>query len=163
MRIIKKKKIKFKHIIITIFITLILIIASIYIYKNYKEKQDIYKDKNLLLGTWIYNEYNGTYTFKDNKTYIQYTNEDKTNNYCKGMYKYSYGATNEKGLTIRQDDNYYYYQLTLNIEECYIMNKQSYDKYTKKIYFAINKNNNKDEILFINAETENFFTIKKFK
>lgn len=132
-------------------------------YSNYQENKDIYKDTNLLLGAWIYNEYNGTYVFKDDDTYIQYTNDDKTNNYCKGKYKYSYGATNNKGLTIRQDDNYYYYELLLNIEECYIMNKLSNDKYTKKIFFGIKKDNNSEEILFINSETENILTLNKIK
>ena len=151
---------KKKYLFIIILI-LIIIIVSIIGFKHYYKNRDIYKDTNLLLGTWIYNEYNGTYVFNDDYTYIQYTNNNKEDNYCKGTYKYTYGATNNNGMTIRQDENFYYYNLSLKVLECVIMKKITTDEYTKKIYFGINKNNNKDEIIFMNAETENLFTLTK--
>lgn len=160
MRKITKRNNK-KKIIIIITITLILIITTIIIYKNYKKNEDIFKDTNLLLGSWIYNEHGGTYIFKDDYTYIQYSNSDTTNNYCKGTYKYSYGSTTKDGLKLRQDENYYYYDLDLKEKECLIMNKLTKDEYTKKMYFAIHKKENKEEILFANVETENIFTLTK--
>ena len=159
MRKITKNKLKKKIIIPIILLTIIP--TCIYIYKNYQINKDIFKDTNLLLGTWKYNEYGGTYIFKDNYTYIQYSNSDTTNNYCKGTYKYTYGATTKEGLKLRQDENYYYYDLSLKESECLIMNKLTKDNYTKKMYFAINKNKNKNEILFANLETENILTLYK--
>ena len=159
MRKINNNKFK-KKIIIPIVIILI-ITFSILLYINYQKNKDIFKDTNLLLGTWKYNEYGGTYIFKEDYTYIQYSNSDKTNNYCKGTYKYSYGATSKESLKLRQDENYYYYDLILKEDECLIMNKLTKDEYTKKMYFAINKDDNLNEILFANIETENIFTLTK--
>lgn len=163
MRRITKYKYK-KKILIFLIIIIIQIPISILVYNNYNKNKDIYKDTNLLLGTWIYNEYNGTYVFNKDYTYIQYSNEDTTNNYCQGTYKYTYGATSNDGVKLRQDDNYYYYDLTLTETKCLITNKLITEKYTKKMYFGIYKNNSKkDEIIFANAETENIFTLTKVK
>lgn len=159
MRKINNNKLKNK-IIIPIVIILIITI-TILVYINYQKNKDIFKDTNLLLGTWKYNEYGGTYIFKEDYTYIQYSNLDTTNNYCKGTYKYSYGATSKEGLKLRQDENYYYYDLILKEKECLIMNKLTKDEYTKKMYFAINKDDNLNEILFANIETKNIFTLTK--
>lgn len=161
MRRIKKHKFTIKKLIIILILTIILIITSIYIYKYIKNNTDKYNNTNLLLGTWLYNEYGGTYVFKDDYTFIQYTNKDTTNNYCTGTYKYKYGATQNKGITIRQDENYYYYTLNLNIKKCIIMGKITLDEYSKKIYFGINKNNNIKEITFVNSDTTNKFILKK--
>lgn len=161
MRKIKKYKFKTKPTIIIILVIITLSILVILIYKQYQQNKDIYDNKNLLLGTWIYNEYEGAYVFNDDYTYIQYTNKDTSNNYCKGTYKYTYGATNNKGLTIRQDENYYYYNLSLKVKECIIMNKKTNDEYTKKMYFGIYKNENFNEIIFANVETENIFKLTK--
>lgn len=161
MRRIRKNKLNIKKLIIILLIIILITLISLFIYNHIKNNTDKYNDTNLLIGSWLYNEYGGTYVFKEDYTYIQYTNEDTSNNYCKGTYKYKYGAHQDKGLSIRQDENYYYYSLTLNVKECLIMNKQTHDEYTKKMYFGINKDNNFNEITFANAETENIFKLTK--
>lgn len=161
MKKIKKSKIEPIPIVITMIILILLLIISLSLYKYFQKNKDIHKDKNLLLGSWIYNEYNGTYVFNEDYTFIQYTNSDTKDNYCTGTYKYTYGIQKDKGITIRHDDNYYYYSLTLNINECLIMKKQVNEKYTKKMYFGISKNNNFNEILLANSETENILKLTK--
>lgn len=138
-------------IIISILSILTIFIHSIKIYNNYQMTIDVFKDENILQGSWIYNEYDGKYTFNNDYTYIQYTNESTKDNYCKGTYKYHYGVTNDKGITIRQDENYYYYTLTLKEEYCLILNKKFYDEYTKIMYLGIKKDNN-NEITMINKD-----------
>lgn len=150
-----------KILIITITISLIMIIFnSLAIIHNIEEKTDVYKDKNVLLGSWLYNEYGGTYVFKEDNTYIQYSDSNTNDNYCIGTYKYTYGATADKGVVIRQDENYYYYDLTLNEEYCLIMNKKINDEYQKNMVFSIDKSNKK-EIIMMNKENENIFTMTK--
>lgn len=144
--------------ICTTFITLNLI----KLYNNYIYNQDIYEDKNLLLGSWIYNEYNGKYIFNDNYTYTQYSNESTDDNYCIGTYEYNYGVTSKSGLFLTQDKNYYYYTLFLKEEYCIIMDKKFNDNFTKTIYFALDKANEEiNEFIFINKDTENMFSLKK--
>ena len=152
-----------KILIITLIISIIMIIInSISIYKDIKIKTDVYKDINILLGSWTYNEYGGKYVFNKDNTYIQYTNSDTTDNYCKGTYKYHYGATNDKNITMRQDKNYYYYTLNLKEEYCLIMNKKFYDEYTKSMVFGIDKLN-ESKITMLNKENNNTFTMTKEK
>lgn len=155
-----------KYIRISI-ITILICISSITVnYLNIKteldKNKDIFSDTNILLGSWIYNEYDGTYVFNDDNTYIQYSNKNTKDNYCKGKYKYSYGGKANDGVIIRQDENYYYYNLELKEDYCIITGKESYDKYEKQMVVAINKFNN-DDVLFINMENENIFNVKKIQ
>lgn len=155
-----------KHIKILI-ITILVCISSITVnYLNIKteldKNKDIFSDTNILLGSWIYNEYDGTYVFNDDNTYIQYSNKNIEDNYCKGKYKYSYGGKANDGVIIKQDENYYYYNLELKKDYCIITGKESYDKYEKQMVVAINKFNN-DDVLFINMENENIFNVKKIQ
>lgn len=155
-----------KHIRILI-ITILICISSITVnYLNIKteldKNKDVFSDTNILLGSWIYNEYDGTYVFNDDNTYIQYSNKNTEDNYCKGNYKYSYGGKANDGVIIRQDENYYYYNLELKEDYCIITGKESYDKYEKQMVVAINKFNN-DDVLFINMENENIFNVKKIQ
>ena len=129
------------------------------IYYDIKEKTDVYKDKNVLLGSWIYNEYGGKYVFNEDNTYIQYSNSSTDDNYCLGTYKYSYGASSD-GVVIRQDENYYYYNLTLKENYCLIMSREIYDEYTKNMVFSIDKNND-NEIIMMNKENQNIFTMTR--
>ena len=150
-------------LILTLSISSILTtINLIKIYNNNKNNQDIYENQNLLLGTWIYNEYNGKYIFSEDYKYTQYSNEETTDNYCIGTYEYNYGASKDYGVLLTQDNNYYYYTLILKEDYCIIMNKEFNDNYTKTIYFALDKTNKEqNELIFINKETENMFTLNK--
>lgn len=154
-------KTKFKISLFSVCISIIIIILNIInIVNDIHNNTDIYKEENLLLGSWNYNEYGGIYTFKEDNTYIQYSNNDKTDNYCIGTYNYQYGAISNEGVVIRQDNNYYYYDLTLNEEKCFIMNEERIDKYTKKMVFSINKEN-KEEVILMNKENNNIFNLIK--
>lgn len=150
-----------KILIITLLISIIMIIINfLVIYNNIEKKIDVYKDQNILLGSWTYNEYGGTYIFKEDYTYIQYSNSSTEDNFCKGTYNYTYGASDNNGIIIRQDDNYYYYTLILKEKNCQIMNKVIYDEYTKNMVFSINKYQ-ENEIIMMNKENENIFTMTK--
>lgn len=140
----------------------ILLILGIIIYKIIIKNTDVYKDTNILVGSWIYNEDGGTYVFNDDMTYFQYTNKDTNDNYCVGTYKYKYGAKNDGSPTIRQDDGYYYYTLTLVEEKCIIMKKEFFDDYEKKMLFGIEKNN-RDNMTIVNIDNNNMFKMKKIK
>ena len=159
--ILSRKHIKI--LIITILICSSSIIVNYLNIKNEIDKnKDVFSNQNILLGSWIYNEYDGTYVFSDDNTYIQYSNKYTDDNYCKGVYKYSYGGKADNGVIIRQDENYYYYNLDLKEDYCIITGKESYDKYEKQLIVAINKFNN-DDVLFINMENENIFNVKKIQ
>lgn len=152
---------KYKYIIVPLVISLIMIIiSSIITIKNIINNTDVYKNENLILGSWNYNEFGGTYNFKDDYTYIQYSNSNKDDNYCTGTYKYHYGATSNDGITIRQDENYYYYDLTLNEDKCIIMGQERIDKYTKNMVFSITKNNI-SEVIMMNKENNSIFNLEK--
>ena len=152
---------KYKYLIIPLLISIIMIIlSSAIIINNYKNNIDIHKNENLILGSWIYNEYCGTYIFNNDYTYVQYSNSNMDDNYCTGTYKYHYGATSNDGITIRQDDNYYYYDLELYEEKCIIMGQEKIDKYTKNMVFSITKNNI-TEVIMMNKENNSIFKLEK--
>lgn len=155
---LKKHK---KLLIVTIIICLSTILTNyLNIKKAIDDKKDVFKDKNILLGSYIYNEYDGKYVFKED-SYIQYSNSDTTDNYCVGKYEYTYGGTSNEGIIIRQDANYYYYDLKLKEDYCIIMGIENYDKYEKKFIVAIDKFNN-DNIIFINNEKK-LITLEKIQ
>ena len=153
---------RIRLLIMTIFISIATIItSSIILYKEKEELTDKYEGINVVLGTWLYNEYGGTYVFKDDYTYIQYSNEDTTDNYCVGKYDYSYGGVSNDGVVIREDINFYYYNLNLTEDYCIIVGKEDYSKYEKKMVFALNKDGDKN--LHINKESENMFALTKLE
>ena len=148
--IFSRKRIRL--IIITIFISISTIItSSILLHKEKEELTDKYEGINVVLGTWLYNEYGGTYVFKDDYSYIQYSNEDTTDNYCVGKYDYTYGGISNDGVVIREDANFYYYNLNLNEDYCIIVGKEDYSKFNKKMIFALKKDNDNNNLL-INKE-----------
>lgn len=158
--IFSRKKIRI--LIMTIFISIATIItSSIILYKEKEELNDKYEGINIVLGTWLYNEYGGTYVFNDDYTYIQYSNENTTDNYCVGKYNYTYGGISNDGVVIREDANFYYYNLNLKENYCIIMGKEDYSKFEKKMVFALNKDNNNN--LLINKESENMFVLTKIE
>lgn len=149
-----------------LFITIIICMSTLFVNclnidKKFEDKRDVFEDRNVFLGSYIYNEYGGKYVFEDNR-YIQYSNSNISDNYCVGNYKYSYGGVSNDGVVIRQDDNYYYYNLELKEDYCIIMGIENYDKYEKKFVVAIDKFNN-DSFIFINIDTESFFELKKIQ
>ena len=147
-------------LIVTIIISIATIITNgIILYKSYLEAIDVNEGVNVVLGTWLYNQYGGTYVFKDDYTYIQYSNSDTSDNYCVGKYEYSYGGISNDGVIVRQDENYYYYNLDLKEDYCIIMGKEDYSKYEKKMVFALNKGESSN--LLINKESENVIELKK--
>lgn len=147
-------------LIVTIIISIATIITNgIILYKSYLEAIDVNEGINVVLGTWLYNQYGGTYVFKDDYTYIQYSNSDTSDNYCVGKYEYSYGGISNDGVIVRQDENYYYYNLDLKEDYCIIMGKEDYSKYEKKMVFALNKGESSN--LLINKESENVIELKK--
>ena len=139
-----------------------LIIGGIIATLVMRDKTDVYKGTNILDGAWQYNDDGGKYIFKENKRYIQYTNKDTSDNYCLGTYEYKYGAKSDKGMTIRQDENYYYYTLTLKEEKCVIMGKEFVDDYEKRVVFGLEKEN-ENVITITNTENENIFKMWKVK
>lgn len=151
---------KTRLLIITIIISISTIITcSIILYKEKEQLKDKFEGTNIVLGTWLYNEYGGTYVFKEDNTYIQYSNENTEDNYCVGTYEYTYGGISNEGVVIREDENFYYYNLNLKEDYCIIMGKEDYSKYEKKMVFALNKDNINN--LLINKESENMFKLTK--
>lgn len=149
-------------LIVTIIVGISCIITcSVILYKKYEELKDKYEGINILLGTWLYNEYGGTYVFNEDNTYTQYSNENKEDNYCVGSYKYSYGGVSNDGVVIREDDNFYYYNLDLQEDYCIISGIENYDKYKKGMVFALSKNELPN--ILINKESENMFEFKKIE
>ena len=149
-----------KILSITIIISLMAIVLnSLKISNIIENNSDVNKGKNVLVGNWEYNENGGKYKFNKNKTYYQYINKNENDNFCTGTYEYKYGATKDN-VTIREDEKYYYYTLTLKEDYCQIKNKKFADNYKKTMYFSIDKYN-KNEIIMVNKETENFLTLKK--
>lgn len=149
-------------LIVTMIICLsTMLVNSLNIKKYIDDRKDVFKDRNILLGSYVYNEFDGKYIFKDD-SYIQYSSSDVSDNYCVGKYEYSYGGVSNDGVVMRQDDNYYYYDLKLKEDYCIIMGIENYDKYEKKFVVAIDKSNN-DNIIFINLDTEKFIELKKIQ
>jgi len=156
--IIKNKRLY----LITIIISILTIITNITIlYKEYNLNTDIFKNKNILLGTWKYNENGGTYLFNDNYTYKEYASSNKEDKYCSGKYNYNYGGLSNETI-IKQDDNYYYYTLYFKEEYCVINSIKVYKDNDYTFVFGVNKNNYKD-LIFINTNDNYAFKVTKIK
>lgn len=149
-------------LLITIIISIATIVTDIMIlYKqDSKVDMDIFKDTNILLGTWNYDFGNSSYIFKDNYTYTQYIGSDS--NYCIGTYEYSYGGTSNDGEVITNDDNYYYYDLKLNINYCIIENKKINDNIKELFVFGVNKYDY-DDLIFMDIENNYAFKVNRSK
>lgn len=148
-------------LIVTVIICLSTISTDILIiYNNYNKEVDVFKDKNVIIGTWLYNDYGGRYVFREDYTYTQYSNDNDSDNYCVGKYSYSYGGVSSDGVIIKQDENNYYYDLNLKEDYCIIMGKENYDKFEKEIIFSISKQNN-DDVWFMNKESNMPFKLTR--
>ena len=147
--------------LINIFICICSITTNILILSNdYKKDIDVLKDKNILIGDWLYNDINGKYIFNDDYSYYQYISSSEKDNYCCGQYNYSYGGIDNNGKVIKNDGNYYYYTLVLNTNYC-IINGIKDDKITKSEFiFSVNKNNYED-LLFVDKTNNKAFKLNK--
>lgn len=147
--------------LINIFICICSIITNVLILSNnYKKDIDILKDKNILVGDWLYNDINGKYIFNDDYSYYQYISSNRTDNYCYGEYNYSYGGIDNSGMVIKNDGNYYYYTLVLNTNYC-IINGIRDDKITKSEFvFSVNVNDYED-LLFMDKVNNKAFKLTK--
>ena len=132
------------------------------LYNNYGNNNDIFKNTNMLLGNWTYNDIGGNYVFNEDYTYYQYISSNKLDNYCTGKYKYSYGSISSDGVNIKSDDNYYYYTLDLDIDYCIINSVKDYNIDSSSFIFSINKDDYTD-ILFMDTTNNNAFKIIKEK
>ena len=151
----KNKRILF--FIITI--SLSTITTNVLIINNkQKESIDIYEKMNILEGTWQYNDFGGTYIFNNDFTYTNYI-FDTNDNYCKGTYEYKYGGIGKNGTIIKEDKNFYYYNLNLKEEYCIINNQKTNTENNNEFIFSIGKNNNKK--LLINKNTDELFILHK--
>jgi len=145
--------------LLIIIISILSIITNLIILYQTNNNKDKYEGINIILGSWTYNEHGGIYTFKEDNTYIQYFENDKTTNYCQGKYEYTYGGISKDQTIIKEDKNFYYYNISLKEDYCNINNIDDYSKYQKNLIFALGKNNN--EKLLINPKTQAIYNIKK--
>ena len=121
---------------------------------------DIFKDKNILLGTWIYNELNGKYVFNSDYSYIQYISSYTKDNYCIGKYDYSYGGVDDNGNIIKFDDIYYYYTLNLHTDYCVLNMDKDTTIDNSSFVFLVNKNDS-NSLLFMDTDKDIAFSITK--
>lgn len=147
----------------TIIICICTIVTNILIlYKEYDNSNDIFKDTNVLLGSWLYNDIGGKYQFNEDNTYFQYISSNNLDNYCAGKYNYSYGGISNDGVSIKNDDNYCYYTLYLKTDYCIINGNKDNEIDNSTFVFSVNKNEYTD-ILFMDTTNNNAFKIIKSK
>ena len=159
--IFSKKNIRI--FIITVIISIATIITDVIILsKESVDDVDIFKNKNILLGTWNYNTDGGTYIFKDDYTYTKYRNSNTLDNYCVGNYEYSYGGISKNNTVIKQDENNYYYNLLLTENYCINYNMKKDDVKEIKMVFGVNKNNYED-LIFMDTQNNYAFKVNKIK
>lgn len=159
--IFSKKNIRI--FIITVIISIATIITDgIILSKESVDDVDIFKNKNILLGTWNYNTDGGTYVFNDDYTYIKYKDINTSDNYCVGNYKYSYGGISKNNTVVKQDENNYYYNLLLTENYCIDYNIKKDEIKEIKMVFGINKNDYKD-LIFIDTQNNYAFKVNKIK
>ena len=143
-------------LIFSIVMSILIVITNILILSKNNDK-NIYLNENILLGKWVYNDNGGSYVFTD-KGYTQYETSEIDNNYCIGKYEYSYGIDTDNKITY-QDNEYYYYNLVLRIDYCYINSEYRYNYDDEKLYFAVNKSNKED--IFFMEDNGNTFKLNK--
>ena len=154
----KKNRIFFVTIVISFCcsITNILIL-----YNEYNNNVDVLKDKNILLGNWLYNDIGGSYVFNEDDSFYQYISSNPLDNFCFGKYEYKYGGIDDAGNVINQDEIYYYYTLNLDIEYCILNRNKDEEIMDSKFVFSVNKSDYED-IIFIDVENNKAFKINKF-
>ncbi len=146
----------------SLIVAIICIIIATY---NYFNQDPLAKDpnegKNILIGSWEYNNSGGTYIFNKDFTYEQYVSDDKSDNYCKGKYKYEYGYETENGKLIRQDVDYTYYYVILTHDEC-VINSQLEDtpdnSFDKRMVFGYGKISPKESVI-VNIATDKYYVL----
>lgn len=150
---------KIRILIVIFIISICTIITNILIlYKQYKYSIDIFADKNILLGEWLYGDNGERYIFEDNifKVYNSYETDD----YCTGEYSYNYGVTGDDSKVIWQDNTYYYYELNLKEQNCYFDGENTKNKNETLMILAVSKKNYKT-IFFINRENMTAIKLNK--
>ncbi len=144
-----------------IFISISTIFTNILILHDLnKETIDIFKDKNFLLGTLEYGYSGAKYIFNDDYTYINYTTDSTSNNYCTGKYEYSFGAKSNDNKLIYEDKDNYYYTLNLTEDSCIIMNEKLDITEDRKIVVSVNKKDN-NYIIFIDSDNNDAYIVNK--
>lgn len=138
----------FKKITLFIFIIVFLLLIT---------KKNNYNNENFLIGNWLYNE-EGSFTFDEDKNFTQYQNSNLKDNYCIGKYQYSYG-TSINNTIIKYDKDYYYYNLILRFDYCYINSEYSYNYEDENFSLAINKKNKED--IFLLDSNQNILKLNK--
>ena len=158
---------KVSSIIISIVVILLSIGSTLFYYLYYKPNYvDPNVGKNILIGTWEYNDIGGTYVLNEDHTYYQYVSSDKKDNYCTGRYKYSFGyEDSEAGTMLLTDPDFIYYTLTLNPSKCMVEGKidaSSETKYAKIMMFMYSKGiNSNTKSIIINTNTDNSYKLNK--
>ena len=74
--------------------------------------------------------------------------------------KYFYGGSGDNGTIIKQDDTYYYYDLTLSENYCIYDNNEFISNVTQKLVFGVNKRDYTD-LVFIDTAKANAFPVVK--
>ena len=150
----------FRIFIATLIISFFTIFTnSIIIFKFNQDSHDPYFDSNVLLGTWIFNDYGGSYIFNDDFSFIRYNTDNADDNYCKGTYNYTYGGISKNKEVIKEDEHFYYYNLDLDIDFCYNDGYYFKNDNVQQLIFALGKNN--DTFLLIDKTEEIMFYLKK--
>lgn len=146
-------------------INLLIVIISILVYIFYYRANfvDPHENKNVIIGTWLYNENGGVYIFNDDYTYFQYATNNTDDNYCKGNYSYSFGYESNEGKLLLSDKDYIYYHLLLNPTECIVSGvKDKKAKYKKEMIFSYPKRDVLSPII-TNISSEKYFILKQQK
>ena len=142
---------------ITIFIVIATIITNIFVlYNNYKMNIDIEFDDNILMGTFNYVNYEDSYIFNEDNTFIHYFDIDK-NNYCSGSYSYSYGAIDSDGNMIKQDKENYYFDLYFDINSCILD-----DDYNDKVRYVVSLNKvDNNSLIFMDIDNNMAYMVNR--
>lgn len=143
---------------VTFIISICCIVTNCFII--YVSNIDVLKDKNILLGSWLYNDIGGTYIFNEDYSYYQYIGSNTLDNYCVGKYEYKYGGTDNAGKIVKQDNFYYYYTLNFKTDYCVINGNKDDEVENNRFVFSVNKDNYED-IIFMDTEKNNAFIVSK--
>lgn len=149
----------------TIIISVATIITNCFVlYKNKSYVyEDIFENKNILVGYLSYNFDSSAYIFDEDFSYIHYDNLENKDNYCIGTYKYRYGGIGNNNEIIYEDNDYYYYNLELVKNYC-IANKEKeiFDSISQFV-FGINKNDYNDFVFIDVTNNYAFKVVKKLE
>lgn len=131
-------------------------LLGIIIGNSYRKERNIYENIPFLVGNWLYNE-DGSFIFNNDNSFVQYKDSNLDNNYCIGKYEYSYGMKINDSF-IYYDKAYYYYDLILRFDYCYINSEYRYNYDSEEFALAISKNDEND--LFLLDSKGNILILK---